>query len=71
MDHDPAHILIELEPGAEPIRGRVRVAAEPPQPFTGWTGLFAVLRAVEGEAARGNGRPGHVNPATRRGRERT
>ena len=62
MDHDPAHILIELEPGVEPITGCVRAGARPPQPFTGWTGLFAVLRAVAGE---GGGRTGHVNPAGR------
>jgi hypothetical protein len=71
MDHDPAHIVIELDPGSEPISGNVRAAAQPPQPFTGWTGLFAVLRAVAGDVAGGDGRTGHINPATPEGSERT
>jgi hypothetical protein len=64
MDHAPSDIVIELDAGGEPISGRVRTGAQPPQPFTGWTGLFAVLRATAGEAARQDGRTDQMNRTT-------
>jgi hypothetical protein len=49
MDSAPLCIVIEVESGVVPIRGQVRADGETPRPFTGWTGLFAALRAVTGE----------------------
>jgi hypothetical protein len=46
MDSDPAEIVIQFDPGAVPISGHVRTDGDAPRPFTGWAGLFAVLRAV-------------------------
>lgn len=69
MDHAPRQIVIELDAGGEPISGRVRAGAQPPLPFTGWTGLFAVLRATTGDAARRGSRMDHVNDTTAGGRE--
>jgi len=37
-------IVLELHHDAAPISGRVCPAWGPPQPFTGWTDLFAVLQ---------------------------
>jgi hypothetical protein len=44
----PTRIVIELDPRAVPISGHIRAGGEPPLSFTGWTGLFAVLRAAAG-----------------------
>jgi hypothetical protein len=49
MDAAPAHIEIEIEPGAVPISGHVHAGGEGVRPFTGWTALFAALRAAVGE----------------------
>jgi hypothetical protein len=49
MDAAPTRILIEVEPGTTPITGQVRADGGAPTGFTGWTGLFAVLRAVTGD----------------------
>ena len=53
MDPTPAPIVIELDAGTAPSAGRVRIEARTARPFTGWTGLFAVLRAVAGEDTAG------------------
>lgn len=59
MDPPPTRIVIELTPDAVPIAGRVHVCFEEPQPFTGWTGLFAALRAAAGgDAQLPDERPG-------------
>jgi len=49
----PDRILIELDSGAYPIAGRVTAERQPAVSFTGWTGLFAVLREAAGENAHG------------------
>jgi hypothetical protein len=49
MDSDSLRIVVEVERGAIPISGQVRADGGTPRPFTGWTGLFAVLRAAAGE----------------------
>jgi hypothetical protein len=49
MDPAPLQIVIDVEAGAVPISGQVRVEGDAPRPFTGWTGLFAALRAMAGE----------------------
>jgi hypothetical protein len=49
MNADPAEIVIRLDPGATPISGEVRADGDTPRPFTGWAGLFAVLRAAASE----------------------
>ncbi len=64
-------IVIEFEPSASPISGRVTASQQPTVPFTGWTGLFAVLHAVAGQSAgaqaganvRGHARPAEGAPA--------
>jgi hypothetical protein len=48
MDSTPARIVVELTPGAVPIRGCVLALAQESRPFTGWIGLFAALRAAAG-----------------------
>jgi hypothetical protein len=56
----PERILIELDSGAQPIAGRVTAGRQPAVAFTGWTGLFAVLREAAGEDAHrqdGGGEP--------------
>jgi hypothetical protein len=49
MDPNPAEIVIQFDPGAAPISGAVRTDGDAPRPFTGWAGLFAVLRAAAAE----------------------
>jgi hypothetical protein len=49
MEPLPGQIMVDLEPGADPIAGRVRAHDQDPRAFTGWTGLFAALRAVTSE----------------------
>jgi hypothetical protein len=56
----PERILIELESGATPIAGRVTAGPQPAVSFTGWTALFAVLRAAAGED--GGGQDGGGQP---------
>ncbi|MEZ5122635.1 MAG: hypothetical protein R2736_13815 [Solirubrobacterales bacterium] len=44
---DPVdRIVLELRRDAAPIAGLVYREAGAPQPFTGWTGLFAVLQQM-------------------------
>lgn len=51
MDHTD-RIVLELRRGSAPISGTACPDAGTPQPFTGWTGLFALLqRMVPGAAA--------------------
>jgi hypothetical protein len=49
MDPVPLQIVIDVDADAVPISGLVRAPGDAPRPFTGWTGLFAALRAVAGE----------------------
>jgi hypothetical protein len=49
MDPAPSKIVIELEPGAVPICGQVCPDGGAAVAFTGWMGLFAVLRAAAAE----------------------
>jgi hypothetical protein len=44
----PASIVIDLDPDADPVAGRVSTDGLPPRVFTGWIGLFAALRAATG-----------------------
>jgi hypothetical protein len=53
----PTRIVVELIPGAAPITGRVLAPAQESRPFTGWTGLFAALRAAAANDGCPNGRP--------------
>ncbi len=43
-------IVIDLDPGSEPIAGHVNADGHAPRAFTGWTGLFAVLHAAVADA---------------------
>jgi hypothetical protein len=65
VDRLPGRIIVDLEPGADPIAGHVSAHGQQPRSFTGWTGLFATLRAVtseDGSVAAGDGRA--VAPGT-------
>jgi hypothetical protein len=53
MEPLPGQIMVDLEPGADPIAGRVRAHGQDPRAFTGWTGLFAALRAATNEDGHG------------------
>jgi hypothetical protein len=44
----PASIVIDLDPDADPIAGRVSTPGQSPRIFIGWTGLFAALRTATG-----------------------
>ncbi|HEX2028905.1 MAG TPA: hypothetical protein VHF25_12995 [Nitriliruptorales bacterium] len=57
MDPNPARIVIEFDAAGSPITGRVLALAQESRPFTGWTGLFAALRAAAANDGRLNGRP--------------
>jgi hypothetical protein len=48
----PASIVIDLHPDADPIAGHVSTDGQTPRGFTGWTGLFAALRAATGADGR-------------------
>jgi hypothetical protein len=48
----PRRIVVELDPGADPIAGRVCTDGERTHAFTGWTGLFAALRTATGDDGR-------------------
>ena len=62
-----ARITLELEPGAEPIRGWIEHAGMGRQPFWGWLELSEELRRV---AAGDRERPSRPTPAkTRRAPE--
>jgi hypothetical protein len=49
MDTEPAEIVIRFDAGARPITGEVSAGTANPREFTGWAGLFAVLRAATAE----------------------
>ena len=49
MDPEPAAIVVQFDPSASPISGHVSTDGAEPREFTGWTGLFAVLRTVAAE----------------------
>jgi hypothetical protein len=49
MARSVASIVVDLEPDADPIAGSVQAPGQSPRAFTGWTGLFAALRAVTAE----------------------
>jgi hypothetical protein len=51
MDSTPARIVIELNRGADPIAGCVCSDGRREHAFTGWTGLFAALRAAASDEA--------------------
>jgi hypothetical protein len=44
-----ASIVVDLDPDADPIAGSVQAPGQSPRAFTGWTGLFAALRAATAE----------------------
>jgi hypothetical protein len=51
MNSTPARIVVELVPGATPITGRAHATGRESRSFTGWTGLFAALRALAADDA--------------------
>jgi hypothetical protein len=53
-------IMVDLEPGADPIAGQVCAHGQQPRGFTGWTGLFAALRALTSEDGREAARDGRA-----------
>jgi hypothetical protein len=67
MDAAPGRIEIELDPGAVPITGHVHARGEAVRPFTGWTALFAALRAAVGEEGVARGRATGDGSADTRG----
>jgi hypothetical protein len=70
MDPNPARIVIELDAAGSPIRGSVRAEGHLVRPFTGWTGLFAALRAAVGEDPhKSDGPAGGTAPITGLDRE--
>lgn len=56
MEPLPGQIMVDLDPGADPIAGRVHAHDRAPRAFTGWTGLFAALLAATGEDDHGGPR---------------
>jgi hypothetical protein len=68
MARSVASIVVDLDPDADPIAGSVQAPGQSPRAFTGWTGLFAALRAVtadNGSASAGS--DGGVSPPARTG----
>jgi hypothetical protein len=63
VDPVPTRIVVELKPGGAPITGRIHARAQASRPFTGWTGLFAALRAAAGEGTESSARDGDLSPA--------
>jgi hypothetical protein len=50
---EPLRISIELDPGTEPVAGRITVVGEAPRAFVGWMELVhAIDRARLGSDAR-------------------
>jgi hypothetical protein len=41
-----ARVVLEIEPAARPIQGRVVTSFRETLPFSGWTSLFATLSSV-------------------------
>jgi hypothetical protein len=63
MTQDPLRISLELDPGAQPISGRLYEELGGVRSFSGWLGLFAALEA----AATGQAPP--EKQSTSRGKE--
>jgi hypothetical protein len=53
MARPATSIVVDLDPGTDPIAGHVLARDQLPRAFTGWMGLFAALRAVAAD----NGTP--------------
>jgi hypothetical protein len=49
MTQDPLRMSLELDPGAQPISGRLHEESGGVRAFSGWLGLFAVLEAAAAE----------------------
>ena len=65
MDPNPARIVIEVDAAGSPIHGSVLADGQLVWSFTGWTGLFAALRAAVGEDPReSDGAAGRTAPTT-------
>ena len=47
-------IAIELDPGAEPLSGTIRVAGEEPRPFVGWMQLAHAIDVARAAGAAGD-----------------
>jgi hypothetical protein len=47
------HVELDLDPGADPIEGRMSVAGGPPEPFTGWMELASALERARSDGAAG------------------
>ncbi len=43
---EPLRISLELEPGSDPIRGRLRDQRGSESPFEGWLGLMGAVEAA-------------------------
>jgi hypothetical protein len=43
---EPLHVCLDLAPGTQPVRGRLRLPGKPDRGFAGWTELFAALEAT-------------------------
>jgi hypothetical protein len=69
MARSVASIVVDLDPDADPIAGSVQAPGQSPRAFTGWTGLFAVLRdltAENGAAGATGTSPSQPSPADNR-----
>jgi hypothetical protein len=53
----PRRLTLDVDPGEDPIRGRVSEAGGMPVPFVGWLGMARALERVLGRPA-----PGQVSP---------
>jgi len=49
LETERTQVTLELEPEAEPIRGRLRDAQGESRPFTGWLELLSLLDRLRGE----------------------
>jgi hypothetical protein len=63
MSQDPLRMSLELDPGAEPISGRLYEELGGVRAFSGWLGLFAALEAAAAEPTPSE------NESTSRGKE--
>jgi hypothetical protein len=51
MSAAPNQVLVEIDLGAEPIRGTLRGRDGHRQPFSGWFGLLSALHRAQGQHA--------------------
>lgn len=51
LDEGATRIVLDVSPGARPIRGCLRSETGQPEPFTGWLELTRVLERLVSEAA--------------------